>query len=115
MQYQTRVKLFIDGAPTEWIVGAVVCLYDRDRISRDDSLGSNITNAYGEADFTFDEADFLDVDDFLGGALPELYVKVFDSAGQCAISTRGIALSNHVPPLIRVPVERQIAKRHNLI
>jgi hypothetical protein len=45
-EYQTKVKLFIAGAATEWIVGAVVCLYDRDRISRDDYLGTNSTNMY---------------------------------------------------------------------
>ncbi|MDP9349143.1 MAG: hypothetical protein M3P24_08385 [Gemmatimonadota bacterium] len=115
MEYQTRVKLFIEHSSSEWIANAVVCLYDRDRLSRDDHLGTGITNTYGEATFRFTAADFLDLDERLGGSLPELYVKVFDSDGECVLSTRAEAVANDVPVLIRVPVERELARRHRLI
>ncbi len=115
LEYQTRVKLFVADAPTEWISGAIVCLYDRDRISRDDHLGTDVTDAYGEATFRFTEDQFLDVDDRLGGSLPELYVMVYDSDGRCVLSTRATAVPNAAPNLIRVPVPRDLALRHRLL
>lgn len=114
-EYETKVKLFIEDAVTEWIVGAIVCLYDRDRVSRDDYLGTDSTNMYGEASFRFTSDRFLDMDDRLGGSLPELYVKVFDTEGQCVLSTRAQAGRNAVPDLIRVPIERELALQHGLI
>ncbi|HEV2150614.1 MAG TPA: hypothetical protein VGR37_24665 [Longimicrobiaceae bacterium] len=115
MEYQTRVKLFVEDAPTEWISGAIVCLYDRDRISRDDHLGTDVTDMYGEATFRFTEDQFLDVDDRLGGSLPELYVTVYDTDGRCVLSTRLNAVPNAVPELIRVPVARELAEAHGLL
>lgn len=115
MEYQTKVKLFIEDSPTEWIACAIVCLYDRDRLSRDDHLGMDITDIYGEATFSFSNAEFADVDERLGGPLPELYVKVFDTDGECVLSTRSQAVRNAVPNLIRIPIRREVAKRHHLI
>lgn len=115
MEYQTRVKLFVEGSPNEWISGAIVCLYDRDRVTRDDHLGTDVTDVYGEATFRFTEEQFMDVDDMVGGALPELYVKVYDSDGKCVLSTRSEAAANAVPDLIRIPVDRELARRHRLI
>jgi hypothetical protein len=115
LEYETRVKLFVEDAPTEWISGAIVCLYDRDRISRDDHLGTDVTDAYGEAKFRFGEEQFLDLDDRLGGSLPELYVMVYDTDGRCVLSTRLNAVPNAVPDLIRVPVARDLAERHGLL
>lgn len=115
MEHQTKVRLFVEDSPTEWIACAIVCLYDRDRISRDDPLGMDITNTYGEATFHFTDDRFLDVDDRLGGALPELYVRVFDSDGCCVLSTRAGAAPNTVPELIPIPVDRELARRHRLI
>jgi hypothetical protein len=115
MEYRTTVKLFVEQSPSEWIACAIVCLYDRDRLSRDDHLGMDVTNVYGEATFRFSEEDFLDVDDRLGGALPELYVRVYDSAGDCVLSTRAEAARNTIPELIRIPVDRALAQRHGLV
>ena len=114
-EYETKVKLFIKDAATEWIVGAIVCLYDRDRISRDDFLGTDSTNMYGEASFRFTSEQFLDMDDRVGGSLPELYVKIFDTEGRCVLSTRAQASRNEVPGLIQVPIERKLALQHGLI
>ena len=115
MQYETKVKLFVQQDPTEWISCAIVCLYDRDRLSRDDHLGMDITDSYGEATFRFTEEDFLDVDDRIGGTLPELYVRVYDSAGECVVSTRSDAARNTIPELIRIPIDRDVARKHGLI
>ncbi len=115
MEYQTRVKLFVAGAATEWISGAIVCLYDRDRISRDDHLGTDVTDVYGEATFRYTDEQFMDVDDRIGGSLPELYVMVYDSDGRCVLSTRAGAAVNAAPDLLRVPVPRDLAVQHKLI
>lgn len=114
MEYETRVKLFIEEAPTEWIAGAIVCLYDRDLVSRDDHLGTEVTNAYGEAVFRFSVDQYFDLDDRIGGELPELFVEVYDSEGKRVLTTRAQALPNSVPPLIRVPVARDLARLHRL-
>jgi hypothetical protein len=115
MVYQTKVKLFVAESPAEWIPSAIVCLFDRDRLSRDDQLGMDITDSFGEATFRFSTADFLDVDDRIGGVLPELYVRVYDSAGRCVITTRAGAERNTVPAVIRIPIERALAEQHRLI
>jgi hypothetical protein len=115
MEFHTKVKLVVEDEPGEWIVGAIVCLYDRDRLTRDDHLGTNVTNAYGEAAFRFSTDDFLDLDDRLGGALPELYIEVFDADGNRVVSTRSDAMPNAVPTLIRVPIPRAVALRHGLL
>lgn len=115
MDYETKIKLFVADAPSEWVACAIVCLYDRDRLSRDDPLGMSVTNTYGEATFRFTADEFLDLDDRIGGALPELYVKVFASDGGCVVSTRAEAAPNAVPDLIRIPVDRHLAVKHGLI
>jgi hypothetical protein len=115
MVYETKIKLFVAESPAEWIASAIVCLFDRDRLSSDDQLGMEITDTFGEATFRFAAADFLDVDDRIGGALPELYVRVYDSAGECVLTTRAGAERNAVPELIRIPVDRALAERHRLI
>lgn len=115
MEYQTRVKLYVRDSASEWISGAIVCLYDRDRVTRDDHLGTDVTDSYGEATFRFSDEQFLDMDDRVGGSLPELYVTVFDSDGKCVLSTRAAAAANAVPDLIRIPVDRETARRHRLI
>jgi hypothetical protein len=115
VEYRTKIKLFVEDAPTDWIVGAIVCLYDRDRLSRDDHLGTEVTNMYGEASFHFTSAQFVDVDERLGGSLPELYIEVFDSAGRRVVTTRARAVRNAVPELIRVPISRALAEEHGLL
>lgn len=115
MEFHTRVKLIVEDEPGEWIVGAIVCLYDRDRLTRDDHLGTNVTNTYGEASFRFSAGDFLDLDDRIGGTLPELYVEVFDADGNRVLSTRAEAVPNAVPELIRIAIPRDVATRHRLL
>lgn len=115
MDYHTTVKVFVEEFPTDWIACAIVCLYDRDRLSRDDHLGMDVTNSYGEATFRFSDTEFLDFDDRVAGPLPELYARVYDSAGNCVMSTRAIAERNMIPPLIRIPIPQELARKHGLI
>ena len=115
VQYTTTVKLFVEGSPAEWLPCAIVYLYDRDRVSKDDFLGMEITNEYGEATFHFRAREFVDVDDRLGGALPELYSKVFGRDDRFMLSTRAVARRNEVPSLIRIGVDREMAKEHGLL
>lgn len=116
MQHQTTVKLFVeDSSPTQWIGGVIVCLYDRDRVTGDDHLGTNVTNQYGEASFRFGDERLLDLDDRIGGRLPELYVDVVDTQGECVLTTRVSAVRNAVPRLIRVPIDVERARRHGLV
>ena len=115
MEFETKVKLFVDGSPAEWIACAVVYLYDRDRLSKDDFLGMDITDQYGEATFRFHSDQFADVDERLGGALPELYVKVYGRDDELVLTTRARARRNVVPDLIRVAVDREAARRHGLL
>ena len=115
VQYTTTVKLFVEGSPAEWLPCAIVYLYDRDRVSQDDFLGMEITNEYGEATFHFRAREFVDVDDRLGGALPELYIKVFGRDDRFMLSTRAVARRNEVPSLIRIGVDREMAKEHGLL
>lgn len=115
MEYSTTVKLFVDEAPTEWLACAIVYLYDRDRMSRDDFLGMEITNEYGEATFHFHRDQFVDVDDRVGGPLPELYIKVYGRDDRFMLSTRAVARRNEVPRLIRIGVARALARDHGLL
>lgn len=115
VDYETKVKLFIADSPAAWVSSAVVCLYDRDRLSRDDFLGTDVTDWYGEATFRFSARQFADLDERLGGSLPELYVEVFDADGRRVITTRAKATANAVPRLVRVAIPRDLAVRHRLI
>lgn len=115
MKYQTKVRVYVQGEPRESVACAIIHLCDRDRLTPDDLLGMDITDTYGEASFSFTETEFLDLDDHLGGALPELYVKVFDRHGDCVFSSRTDAVRNAVPEIIEVEVPREIASRHQLI
>lgn len=115
MEYETTVKLFVEESPSEWIPCAVVYLYDRDRLSRDDFLGMDFTDSYGEAHFRFDSSQFLDLDDRLGGTLPELFVKVFGRDDRLVLSTRAGAARNQVPTLLRIGIPRSLAQEHGLL
>jgi hypothetical protein len=115
MEYQTKVKLFVEESPSEWISCAIVCLYDRDLVSRDDYLGTEMTNTYGEAVFRFTDEQFYDLDDRVGGALPDLYIEVYDSDGKRVLTTRRKVVRNVVPELIRVPIARALAEKHRLL
>lgn len=115
MEYSTTVKLFVEGAPAEWLPCAIVYLYDRDRVSRDDFLGMEITDEYGEATFHFHAEQYVDVDDRVGGPLPELFIKVFGRDDRFMLSTRAVAQRNQVPRLIRIGVARDLAREHGLL
>jgi hypothetical protein len=114
-EFETTVKLYVEESPSEWLSCAVVYLYDRDRLSRDDFLGMDITDSYGEARFRFSATQFLDFDDRVAGPLPELFVKIFGRDDRLMMTTRATAARNKVPSLIRVAIPRDLAVEHGLL
>ena len=45
MRYTTTVKLMLDGSPSASLSEVKIALFDRDRFTPDDMLGSSSTNA----------------------------------------------------------------------
>ena len=115
VQYSTTVKLYVEDAPNEWLSCAIVYLYDRDRLTPDDFLGMEMTNEYGEATFHFRRSDYMDIDERMGGELPELYIRVYGRDDRFMLSTRSLARRNEVTRLIRIGVERELAREHGLV
>lgn len=115
MQYTTTVRLVLEGTPAQPIPGVMVSLYDHDRFGRDDFLGTEMTNTDGEARFRFTSDHFTDVDERLGGVMPDLYAKVFDAQGTEVLCTRAETIFNAPVKQITVPVSRELAERHGLV
>ncbi|MDQ3556305.1 MAG: transthyretin-like family protein [Gemmatimonadota bacterium] len=115
MYFTTTVKLVLQEAPSEGIPGVRLCLYDRDRITRDDLLGSETTDDNGEACFRFDSDRFVDLDDRLGGVFPELYVAVCDERDEKVFDTRSDCTHNSAPRHMTVCVPRMVAEEHGLL
>ncbi|HEV2146859.1 MAG TPA: hypothetical protein VGR37_05540 [Longimicrobiaceae bacterium] len=115
MYFTTIVKLTVDDESSQPIRGVKVALFDRDRLSRDDHLGSATTDENGEARFQYSAAQFDDLDERIGGAFPELYAVVSDAADKQVISTRAEALNNSAPKHIAVRIARDVALRHSLL
>lgn len=115
MYFTTLVKLVLEEAPSQVVPGVKLCLYDHDRLTRDDLLGSEVTNAEGEACFRFDSEQFVDLDDRLGGVFPELYVAVCDEASDTVFNTRSDCTNNNAPRHMTVCVPRAVAEAHGLL
>ncbi len=115
MHFSTLVKLVLEESPSEGVPGVRLCLYDRDRLSRDDLLGSETTDVKGEVCIHFSSEQFSDLDEWVGGDFPELYVAVCDAAGEHVFTTRSAAESNTAPRHMTVRIPRDVAERHELI
>lgn len=118
MLLTTRVKLVLAETPTTPLAGVRVELYDRDQGDPDDRLGEGVTDAKGEVLFSYDSSLYTDTEDkpdWRIDSLPDLYVVVYDKAGQVVLSTRSEALENQLPKLITVPVGRELAEKHRLL
>ena len=88
MYFTTVVKVLADGPDDRPLAGLQVRLYDRDRFSSDDLLGEQVTDANGEARFSYTSDDFVDLDDRLSGEMPDLYAVVNDASGNQIASTK---------------------------
>jgi hypothetical protein len=115
MQYATTVRLFVDGAPEQILRNVKVSLYDRDRVSADDLLGTVMTDERGEARFSFTSEQFVDLDDHFGGVFPDLYAVVHDSADKQVLSLRSETIPNTPRKHILIPIARALALQHGLI
>lgn len=113
MYCKTTVKLILADS-REPLAGVRVQLWDRDRITPDDLLGTQVTDSAGEACFDYETEKYLDLDDRLGGHAPELYVVVLDTREAPVLSTRTEAAGNSHRRRMTVPVERAMAERAGL-
>lgn len=115
MRFTTTIKLVLADAPSSSLANVKVCLFDRDRFTPDDLLGTAVTDGNGEARFQYSSEDFLDVDEKTGGEFPELYAVVYDGEDDVVVSTRSEADSNAAHKRITVPIARDLAQRHRLL
>jgi hypothetical protein len=115
MRYATTVRLTLADDAQHPLPGLTVRLFDRDLVTRDDALGEAVTDAAGEARFEFAAADFVDVDDRVGGTRPELFAVVTTAAGEEVANTRADSSDNFAPKYIHIRIARNLAERHNLL
>lgn len=114
MFYTTVVKVVLEGT-RQPIPGVSVSLYDRDRFSKDDLLGSGQTDAGGEARFRFTTEQFQDLDDAaasLRGTFPDLYAVVHAPDGATLVTTRAEAHDNLPRREIVIAVPDDAAAQH---
>ncbi|CAN5224075.1 hypothetical protein BH23GEM4_BH23GEM4_00940 [soil metagenome] len=109
MYCKTTVKVVHDGAGDP-LSGARVSLYDRDWLTSDDLLGTGITDASGEACFSYAAEAWMDLDDHIGGSAPELYVVVHGVDGEPIVNTRAQAVSNRHRRQITVAVPEGLVR-----
>lgn len=114
MHCTTTVKLVLADDPDKALSDVQVSLFDRDSITSDDLLGSETTDAEGEACFRYGSEKYLDLDDRMSGEDPELFAVVYDSDGQVVVTTRKEAFSGHRRQMT-VAVQRDLAERHKLV
>ncbi len=109
MYCKTTVKVVHDCAGDP-LPGARVSLYDRDWLTSDDLLGSEITDVRGEACFGYASEAWVDLDDRIGGSAPELYVVVHGAHGEPVVNTRAQAVSNRHRRQITVAVPEGLVR-----
>lgn len=114
MYYTTVVRVVGEGG-SQGLPGVRVSLYDRDRFSKDDILGSGDTDASGEVRIQFNADQFRDLDDAvesLRGSFPDLYAVVHAPDGSNAVTTRAEAIDNLPRRSITVTVPAAVAQQH---
>ena len=114
MHFSVMVKL-VEDETSRPLPGVQLCLYDRDRITRDDLLGTEVTDSNGEACFRFDEDKYMDIDDRLGGDFPDLYAVVCRADGEKVHTTRTEATHNIAPRHMTVRIPRHVAEKNQLL
>ena len=111
MHFTTTVRVVPADAPSQGIPNARVALFDRDRFSPDDKLGEALTDANGEVTLSYTSAEFVDLDDTVGGVFPELYAVVYDVADQVIATTRAEAVPNTPRKYLTVTVASEGVSR----
>lgn len=111
MHYMTTVRLVAADDPERGIAGVKVALFDHDTISRDDSLGTAVTDTDGEARFDYESEEFVDLDDRIQGVFPDLYVVAYGPDGEKVVTTRDDTVRNTPRKRITVAVTAEQAGR----
>ncbi|HEX8359495.1 MAG TPA: hypothetical protein VF613_05285 [Longimicrobium sp.] len=112
--YTTTVRLVAEGSGRP-LAGLRVSLFDHDRFSSDDLLGTGTTDAAGEVEFAYDTRDFADLEDRISGSLPDLYCVVYAADGSQIFSNEPLALDNTPRRLIAVELPADVVERHALL
>jgi hypothetical protein len=115
MRYTTTVRVTVDEPSAQPLAGVKVALYDKDLFSRDDHLGSGVTDARGEARIQFTTEDFDDLEDRAAGELPDLYAVVYGPDGAEVVSTRSDVLDNNTAKIIQVRIAPDLVAHHQLL
>lgn len=115
MRYVTNLKLVIAGSYEVPLPNVKVALYDKDRLTRDDLLGTGTTDAEGEARFEFNTEHFADLDERLTTELPDLYAVVYSANDEKVLSTRAESIPNAPLKRLVVRLDRATAERHGLL
>jgi hypothetical protein len=114
MYFSTVVKLIVDDHSAQPLSGVKVSLHDRDTFTPDDQLGTQVTDANGEASFEYTSDDFVGIDDRLTGEMPDLYVTVEGHDGETIHSSRAETVPNLPQKELTVRLSRELVIQHNL-
>lgn len=115
MYFSTVVRLVVDDHPAQPLSGVKVSLHDRDTFTPDDHLGTQVTDANGEARFEYNSDDFVDLDDRLTGEMPDLYVTVEGPNGDAIHTSRSETVANLPQRELTVRLSRDLVTQHNLL
>jgi len=118
MLLTVRVKLVLSESPEQCLAGVRVSLYDRDTHDKDDLLATAVTDSQGEIFFSFESEDYTDAEDrpsWRVNSLPDLYVVIFNAAGQAIHSTRTDTIQDKLLKIMIIPIESALAEKHNLL
>ena len=118
MQLFTRVRLVLAEPSAAPLPGVRLSLYDYDSDGRDDHLGDGVTDDQGEVVIGYTTDQYVDAEDGPDWSIksfPDLYVIVYDAAGQVALNTRDRVRQDEMPRVLVVEMPRAVAEQHGLL
>lgn len=115
MRFTTVVKVVLKDDPGTALRNVKVALFDKDTFTKDDPLGTAVTDENGEARFEYTTEQFLDLDDRMGTEFPDLYAIVYDGSDEIVANTRSEVIPNTPRKRITVAVERSVATERKLV
>jgi hypothetical protein len=113
-----RIKLVLEEDPDKVLSGVKLALYDRDQADEDDFLASGETSENGQARLVFDSDQYTDKEDqpaWRLDSMPDLFVNVYNRAGEVIYSNRESATVDRLPDLITLALPRELAEQHGLL
>ena len=111
--YTTVVRVMDEGSGLP-LPDLRVALFDRDRFSSDDRLGTGTTDAAGEVHFEYTTEQFADLEDRISGSLPDLYCVIQAADGSELFTNKAQALDNTPRRRIDVALPAEVVARHGL-